>query len=285
MVEEMGRTNVNAGSVTGTAAGAKAGAKMLLKLLRMLLRGTCRITAQDGAMIRLARQDEEASFALSVLASGISAGLVRRDGQVVTAMPAASSFVRRALAGGDGEAVFAGQHREIVDGVMLVEGARQPVRRNLKESPLAPLARLKDRGGEPYLSTAAFDAGERLADDFYRGQMQPRITASWEPRLETTGGPRRGAGGRDISDSAMAARDRFSRAVEAMGPELSGVAVDVCCFGKGLELVERERLWPARSAKLMLRAALLALARHYAPPVAEGRRKHHWGDGDFRPRM
>ena len=262
--------------------GEKAGRKALLKLLRMLLRGECRILAEDARCVRIEREGEGGEFAAAILAQGLTRGLVHRNGRIVTATPAASAYLRRALAGGEAE--FADQHRDMVEEVALVEGARQKVYRNLKESPLAPLARLKDRRGEPFLCVAAFDAGERLAADFTRGQMQPRITASWEPRLETSGA-RSGAGGAEINDGAMAARDRFARAVEAMGPELAGVAVDVCCFSKGLEVVERERLWPARSAKLMLRAALLALSRHYAPPVAGGRRNHHWGDGNFRPRM
>lgn len=260
----------------------KAGRKALLKLLRMLLRGDCRIVAYDSETLRFERDGEGVNFTPAILAFAVSRGLVMRSGSVVAATTAAPAFLRRMLAVSDDE--FSEQHREMVDDVALVEGVHQRVRRNLKESPLAPLAKLKDRGGEPYLSAAAFDAGDRLANDFTRGQMQPRITASWEPRLET-GGAVRAAGGGEISDSAMAARDRFARAVEAMGPELSGVAMDVCCFGKGLETVERERLWPARSAKLMLRAALLALARHYAPPLRDGSRRHHWGDGDFRPRM
>lgn len=263
-------------------AGERTGRRALLKLLRMVLRGECRIMTEDARAVRLERHGEGADFDLATLALGVSRGLVLQSGRTIAATSAASAFLRRALAGDEVE--FADQHRDMVEETALVDGARQKVARNLKESPLAPLARLKDRGGEPFLSVAAFDAGERLAADFNRGQMQPRITASWEPRLEVSGG-RRGAGAGDISDGAMAARDRFARAVEAMGPELAGVAVDVCCFGKGLEVVERERLWPARSAKLMLRAALLALARHYAPPVVESRRKHHWGDGDFRPRM
>ena len=118
--------------------------------------------------------------------------------------------------------------------------------------------------------------GERLAADFERGHLQPKVTASWEPRIASrTPGERGGLA--DLTDSAMAARLRVNEALDAMGPELAGVALDVCCFGKGLERVERERSWPARSAKLMLRTALLALARHYAPPPTNGRRRHAWG--------
>jgi hypothetical protein len=115
--------------------------------------------------------------------------------------------------------------------------------------------------------------------------LNPRVTATWEPKIASrTKGEAGGA--LDLTDAAIAARMRFSRAADAMGPELCGVAIDVCCFEKGLETVERERQWPARSAKLLLRAALLSLARHYAPQAQRAKRaSHHWGDEDYRPSM
>lgn len=169
-------------------------------------------------------------------------------------------MVRRQLAGGGD---FAGQHqtraRRILDG----DGVRRAVTVDLGESPLAWLRSRKGRDGAPMIGAAAFDAGERLRSDFTRGQLMPGITANWSA---TAGSGRRtgDAGGiADLTDAALAARLRVQRAIVALGPELSGVVVDFCCFLKGIEAIERDRNWPKRSARLVLQLGLSALARHY----------------------
>lgn len=242
----------------------------LVRLLRQLLKN-------DGLI-----SDVETAHGRDLVHQAVSLGLaVQQDGRL-SASVEARSYLRRAVAEREEEG-FAAQHGEIERVGLVVEGTRQTVRRNLAESPLGTVARLKDRDGSAFLPSAAVEAGERLLADFTRSQLQPKITASWEPRLSSRADGGRG-GQADVAGSAIDARRRFGAAVEAMGPELSGVAVDVCCFSKGLELVERERQWPARSAKLMLRTALLALGRHYDPPRPDPRRRSHsWGADDYRP--
>lgn len=129
------------------------------------------------------------------------------------------------------------------------------------EAPLVRLGTRRGSDGRPFLLPEEVEAGERLARDWTRGQLMPSVTQSW------SGMPAGGAGGAgpdaEIGDFALDCRARVARALDAAGPELSGVLVDVCCFETGLEEVERARQWPRRSAKLLLKAGLSVLARHY----------------------
>lgn len=258
--------------------------KALARLLRLALSGPLNILSEQGADLVLGPgSGSPRTIAASVLAEAVAGGLLLRQGRRILPTAETHAWLKRALAAEGLEDGFLAQHREEEHAVVPVDGVRSSVRRNVMESPLSGLVRLKEKSGAAFLPREALDAGERLAADFERGGLQPKITASWEPRLSSrTPG---GVGAAEIGDVAIAARRRVAGAIEAMGPELAGVALDVCCFAKGLELVERERQWPARSAKLMLRTALLALARHYAPPPPRRKGPRHWGTEDFRPVM
>lgn len=129
------------------------------------------------------------------------------------------------------------------------------------ESPLAWLATRRGRDGQPFLEAAEIQAGERLRLDLTRAGLLPRTTMDWS-RLGTGAS----AGTRaafSYSDALIAARQRVKAALVAVGPDFSGLLVDVCGFLKGLETVEHERQWPPRTAKVVLRLALRQLARHY----------------------
>ena len=93
--------------------------------------------------------------------------------------------------------------------------------------------------------------------------MMPRVTANWQAAVTQGARASRDGFSPNVADTIIAARQRVRAALDAVGPEFSGLLMDVCCFLKGLEDVERERLWPARSAKVVLQLGLDRLARHY----------------------
>lgn len=262
-------------------AEARALDRSLARLLRFVGHGGCRLVEGEGAH-RLSRPDgAETGIEPAAITAGLGRGLVLRRGDRLYATSEARAWLRRHIAAR--EEAFLEQHRSVASVEVGIGTARETVSVNLTSSPLSALARLKDRGGQAWLSPDALEAGERLARDFHYGALQPRVTQSYEPRVGEPSRPGPG-GSAELRDSVVAARTRVASAVEAMGPDLAGVALDVCCFEKGLETVERERQWPPRSAKLMLRTALLQLHRHYNPPApSPKRRSHAWGAEGFRP--
>ena len=131
------------------------------------------------------------------------------------------------------------------------------------ESPLAWLARRKGRDGTPLIAVHQLAAGERLRAEFTRAHMMPRVTANWQAAVTQGARASRDGFAPNVADTIISARQRVRAALDAAGPEFSGLLLDVCCFLKGLEDVERERLWPARSAKVVLQLGLDRLARHY----------------------
>mgnify|MGYP001233595767 CR=1 FL=1 len=176
--------------------------------------------------------------------------------------PAVSDAVLQTAAQTHGIDGFRAQHLALAEDVVDEAGApRRSVLVNAAESPLAWLARRKRRDGRALIEPAQLQAGERLRADFTYAQMGPRVTSSWD--FSAVCGRSASAGPREIADRAVAARQRVTRALDAVGPEFAGLLLDVCCFLKGLEDAERERNWPARCGKIVLQLGLDRLARHY----------------------
>ena len=158
---------------------------------------------------------------------------------------------------------LAAQHRQLrVRAVRDEAGEEAMVAENETES---PLAWLKSRGA---ISDAQFDAGERLRRDYTLARLEPRVCIDLSAPVVLGGGVANAA---IMPDTVLAAKQRFSKAMSAVGPGLSDLLFDMCCALRGLESIERDKKWPRRSGKVVLGLALDRLAAHYglARPVAK----------------
>ena len=166
----------------------------------------------------------------------------------------------RTPAGDAGIDPLRAQHLDLGRRQIHGEGGYHDVTVDEAESPLVWLARRKGRDGRALIEPVQLLAGERLRAEFTRAHLMPRITSNWSASVAT--GPR-GASPATFTETVIGARSRVRAALAAVGPEFSGLLIDICCFLKRLEEVERARRWPPRSAKVVLQLGLDRLARHY----------------------
>ncbi|WP_246742478.1 DUF6456 domain-containing protein [Microvirga splendida] len=189
------------------------------------------------------------------LASWQQAGSGRRTLQLTSA---GEAHLRRAAAP-DADLAFLHQHRETQATNVETAMGTTRVRIDTEESPLDWLRRRRDRNGAPMIDETAYQAGERLRTDIMLAGLLPGVTARWDA-MPKTGGP---ASPGEATERMVAARQRLRHAFDAIGGDFSDLLLDLCGFLKGLEQIERERQWPARSAKIVVRLALTRLAEHY----------------------
>lgn len=168
------------------------------------------------------------------------------------------------------------------------DGHGKGVLHNEAEWALGWLRARHDSEGNPLITNEQFAAAEILRRDYTAGQMEPRITQNWDRPADVSVPGSRGAARLFPSDRAVAARQRLHAALDAVGPELSGILLEVCCMAAGLEQAERALGLPQRSGKPILQIALTGLARHYGL-IERVRPRHaaigHWGRDDYRPRL
>lgn len=225
----------------------------------------------------------------TLLKKCLSRGWLEKRDNTFVLTSSGRAAVQRLRHGVDG---FRAQHQKReTRSVEISPGVMRSVEANEAESPLGWLRKRKDKNGRPLVNDAQFQAGERLAREFYLAQLSPRVTANWSA-LSSSRREKRSAPGAGVEMSlrALAAKERVMTALKAVGPELSGVLLDVCCFSQGLEMAEKKAGWPQRSAKVVLQLALTALARHYGilcedPNGPIERHIEHWGANDYRPRL
>lgn len=168
-----------------------------------------------------------------------------------------AAWLRRAMADGD---PFAAQHQHITKRLVLdADGIERLVDVNEAES---PLAWLRSRG---MIDATQCAAGERLRRDFTIAQLAPRLGVDLAAPI--VAGKRGSSGTRNLTETVIAAKQRFSRAMKTVGPVLNDLLFDVCCHLIGLEDAEANKGWPQRAGKVVLVIALDRLAAHYGMVV------------------
>jgi hypothetical protein len=154
------------------------------------------------------------------------------------------------------------------------------------DSPLLWLFRRKNNAGKSLISPASFAAGERLRSDLTFSGMLPKTTMNWSAQAIDIS---RSSQGLNPTEAMIAARQRVDHALRAVGPEFSSLLMDICGFGKGLEVIEQQHGWPQRSGKVAVQLALNCLARHYGlDDVAIGQINspmRRWATEDARPKI
>jgi len=242
--------------------------------------GLC-YNAANGRTITVAK------ISPSQLKDMLSAGIVRVSGNFAPLTKAGRSFIKRALTNHND---CLGQHQDRVMTTIEDSNRTWQVTTNAKESPLAWLATRKDRKGKSMIEKHQFAAGERLRADYEKALLAPQTTRNWD-RMALARSTQKGApaDGLAPSEAAWDAKKRITQAIKVVGPELSGVLIDVCCEQLGLEDCEKRNDLPKRSGKIILRMGLNQLARHYGFLTDDHQirsltqRISHWGARDYRP--
>jgi hypothetical protein len=168
-------------------------------------------------------------------------------------------WLRRVYCGGE---TFSAQHQ--LRGSRVIrddEGNERRVTVNEAESPLGWLYKRAGPDGQPLISDAQFEAGERFRLDFTLARLTPRLVVDLSEPV--VGGKRASKKQPQLSETVAAARQRLRRALRAVGPAFADLLLDVCCYLIPLPDAERRRAWPKRSGRIVLALALDKLVQHY----------------------
>jgi hypothetical protein len=194
--------------------------------------GTRRLGAADRLLDRLGDAPAAAETSSPAVAELLERGLAERgsDGRLrPTAEGRARSRRLRAP-----EHPHLAQHTDLEPRTLQHEEGTAVALVDASESPLAWLARRRGKDGKPLIGAAAVQAGERFRAHLTLARTMPRVTSNWSMPIAFDRRSGSAGGGVELSEAAASARQRVGRALEAVGPELGGILVDVCGFLKGL---------------------------------------------------
>jgi len=130
------------------------------------------------------------------------------------------------------------------------------------ETPVAVLARRRDKTGKPFLMPELVQAADRLREDFVMAQLDT-LAPMPADRLISAIASRKVPGPNIAPPGTRAARRRVLGALQDLGPGLADVVLRCCCHLEGIESAEQAMGWSARSGKIVLCIGLQRLKLHY----------------------
>jgi len=222
--------------------------KREIKFIRLLLSGEG-VKEDSTSIYRIKTKSTAASLGFEAIAKLASQGVIYLHGDKCFTSDSAKHWLKRQLAEG---AVFSDQHQQIIK-------TKAGLALNMLEGPVLALSKAK-KGQSSFLAHHHILAATKVQALVLRSQMMPRTTMSYDPTR--VGGKNCGSAiVSDLSVSAIDARKALSDMLGFLPKDCAGVVMDVCGFQKGLQLIETERRWPRRSAKLILRIGLEQLSK------------------------
>jgi hypothetical protein len=130
------------------------------------------------------------------------------------------------------------------------------------ETPVAVLARRRDKSGQPFLVPELVHSADRLREDFVMSQLDTLEQMPADHLIRAIS-ERKVPGPNIAPPGTRAARRRVLGALQDLGPGLSDMVLRVCCHQEGVESAEQAMGWCARSGKIVLRIGLQRLKLHY----------------------
>ncbi|GGD31720.1 DUF6456 domain-containing protein [Sinisalibacter lacisalsi] len=140
------------------------------------------------------------------------------------------------------------------------------------DAPLHVLARRRRTDGSAFLPPELIAAALKFRESYELARIGGGLTRDWG-RLVSG----RTASGRVVNGAGptrrLEAEQSLAAAIRALGPDLAESVLLAVCHERGMEEIEDQLDFPARSGKIVLRIALRTLHRHYA--------EHGSGDDDL----
>lgn len=192
-----------------------------------------------------------------------SSGAIKPLGQDIFAISEAGRSSARRIGALPGEAFVAQhleiQHRSVVD----ESGITLTVRGVARDTLLRRLGGLSNGAGVAWLNADELAAARMLRADWE--QSQQGLTRGSDLAAAPQSGNARGPGNAQERRMAIRcdAQRRIAKALDELAQPLRRIVERVCLSEQGLEAIERDEGWPARSAKLALKLGLAQLASAY----------------------